>query len=189
VASPFQGFAKRVLASGLAAELLNLLPRPAREALVDVREYLAEHGRLPKFTLFERAPAGSVPKHALNAFLGPLNGGERLSMVNLFRGALAGGELRSSNVAAGDVGSGTVHGVNALCGDVHGGVVERVNVLLGNVHGGEVRLVNVLHGDVYGGRVQCHLLIGDVHGGEVQATHHRGRALGGRALCESTRGE
>lgn len=186
MASTFQDFAKRLLAAGFVSELLNMLPKPAREALAEVRDYVAEHGPLPKLTLFASAPAGAQARQATNVFLGPLRDGERLSIVNLFCGALEGGELRSVNVASGAVHAGSVHGVNALIGSVHGGVVERVNLVVGDVNAGEVRLVNVLVGDVHGGSVQCHLLVGDVHGGDVQARHHRGQVLGGQALVEST---
>jgi hypothetical protein len=185
--SPFETFARRLLSTNVIAELFGLLPEPARVALADVRKYLSEHGHWPKLEPLRVAPLGPTPVQAVGVFLGPLTSGEKLSMVNVLKGELQGGDLRASNLMIGDVRSGRAEGVNTLVGAVHGGAVERVNLLVGDVLGGEVRTANVLLGDVRGGRVQCHLLIGDVHGGEVDArimrgTVHAGTAKVGRTL-------
>jgi hypothetical protein len=179
--NPFQGFAKRLLSTSMVGELLGLLPEPAREALADVRDYLAEHGHWPKLEPLRRAPLGAGTVQAVSVFLGALGTGERLTMVNLVKGVLEGGHLRATNVMLGDVHGGRAEGLNALIGTVHGGSVERVNLLVGDVHGGELRVVNVLVGDVHGGVVQCHTLIGDVHGGQVDARNMHGKVHGGIA--------
>ncbi len=184
--TPFQGFAKRLLGTGMIGELFGLLPEPAREALADVRQYLADHGHWPKLELLRHAPAGPVPLQAVGVFLGSLYVGEELSIVNLFKGTLEGGELRATNVALGNVQAGRAEGLNLLVGDVHGGQVERVNLLVGDVHGGQVRTVNVLIGDVRGGRVQCNTLIGDVHGGELDARAMHGSIHAGTARVTRT---
>jgi hypothetical protein len=184
MANPFQGFARRFLSGSMVGELLGLLPVPVREGLSDVRDYLAEHGHFPKLEAVRRAPVGSEALQAVAVFLGPLRETERLSMVNLFKGDVEGGQLRATNLALGDVRGGNVNGVNALVGTVHAGRVERVNLLVGDVRGGELQTINIIVGDVHAGRVQCQLLIGDVYGGQVQARKLQGTVHGGDAQIE-----
>jgi hypothetical protein len=183
---PFQGFAARMLTGSMLGEVMKLLPEPAREALAEVRDYLAEHGRLPKMELLRKAPVGPEGAQAVNVLLGVLSEGELARMINVWSGKLEGGTLRGCNAAIGEVQAGHVNGANVLVGNVHGGLVERIVLLAGDVHGGQVRSASVVLGDVHGGTVQCHMLIGNVHGGVVICRHFLGEARGGQVTADRT---
>ena len=47
MAGPLSGFARRVLTGSLFNELWGLLPEPARESLGELRDYIAQNGKLP----------------------------------------------------------------------------------------------------------------------------------------------
>lgn len=183
--SPFQGFAARMLTGSMLGEVMKLLPEPAREALAEVRDYVAEHGRFPKMERLARTPLQTGTAQAVNVLLGALAQGELARMINAHVGDVEGGTLRGCNALIGDVIAGQVSGANVVVGAVRGGIVERVNALVGSVHSGEVRTVSALVGDVHGGTVQCHLLVGNVHGGKVTARYHAGEVLGGDATIET----
>ncbi len=181
------GFLQRMLGSKLLGELIEYLPPSARDSLVDVRDYVQEHGRFPKFEPLRTKPLGaSESAQALGAFLGSVEAGASLRMVNLLKGELRGGEIRGVNLLVGDIHTGSVRGTNIVVGAVHGGDVRGLNVLLGNVHGGQLRGLNVLVGDVHGGDVKCQVLIGDVYAGRVQAKLMRGQVHGGEVQVERT---
>jgi hypothetical protein len=183
--SPFQGFAARMLTGSMLGEVMKLLPEPAREALSEVRDYVAEHGRFPKMERLVRTPLAAGSAQAVNVLLGALAQSELARMVNLHKGNVEGGTLRGCNALVGDVLQGHVSGANAIVGAVRGGLVERVNLLVGDVHGGEVKTVSTLVGDVHDGTVQCHLLVGNVLGGRVTARYLVGETRGGEATIET----
>lgn len=183
---PFQGFAARMLTGSMLGEIMKLLPEPAREALAEVRDYLAEHGRFPKMELLRKGPIGAEGAQAVNVLLGSLAEGELARMINVWRGTLEGGTLRGCNAAIAEIQAGHVNGANVIVGDVHGGLVERVVLLAGNIHGGQVRSTSVVLGDIHGGTVQCHLLVGNVHGGVVICRHLLGEARGGQVTADRT---
>ena len=184
MAGPLSDFARRVLTGSLLGEVWGLLPEAARESLGELRDYVQQNGKLPKLELLRRGPLGPTKVTAVSMVLADLEAGEKLSMVNLLRGTLRGGELRIANAVIGDVESGYAQGIDVLVGCVRGGVIERINAIVGDVHGGEIRIANLIVGNVYGGRVQCHFLVGDVHGGEVQARHMLGTVHGGTAQVQ-----
>jgi hypothetical protein len=183
---PFQGFAARMLSGSVVNELMKLLPEPAREALAEVRDYFAEHGRFPKMELMRKAPIGAEGVQAVNILLGTIGAGELARMINVFRGQLEGGTVRGCNVAIADVHSGHINGANVVIGEIHGGLVERVVAVIGDVHGGEVRSASVVVGDVHGGTVACHSFVGVAHGGTVTCRHMFGEARGGRVTASHT---
>ncbi|HEX7476960.1 MAG TPA: hypothetical protein VF331_04085 [Polyangiales bacterium] len=180
-------FMQRMLIGKVLGELVEFLPEAARDALVDVREYVREHGRLPKFepVRTQLASAGQTLQ-AVSVHLGGAPAGAALHMINVLKGDVTGALLRGVNVVIGDVQDGTVRGTNVLLGAVRGGELRGVNVVIGDVHGGELRSVYVILGNVYGGDVRCQVLVGDVHGGKVVARVQRGKVLGGDAQIERT---
>lgn len=181
------GFVQRMLMSKMLGELVEFLPESARDALIDLRDYVQKHGRLPKFEPVRTQPiAAGENAQAIGVLLAALEAGGTLRMVNLLKGEIRGGSLRGVNAIVGEVQSGEIRGGNMIVGNVHGGLVRGLNVLLGDVHGGEVKAVNVIVGAVHGGDVKCQLLIGDIHGGKVVCKLHLGRQLGGDAQVERT---
>ncbi len=182
-------FLQRMLASKLLGELVEYLPEPARDSVVDLRDYVQKHGRLPKFEPLRTDPltAGQTVQ-ALGVYLGDAPSGVALRMINLLKGNVEGASLRGVNAIVGDLQAGSVRGTNFLVGTVHGGEVRGLNLLLGDVHGGELRGVNTILGSVHGGDVKCQLLVGDVHGGKVVTKLLRGRVLGGDVQAERTIG-
>ena len=188
MAGPLSGFARRLVTGSLFNELWGLLPEPARDSLGELRDYIAQHGRLPKLELLRRGPLGPTKVSAVSVVLADVENGEKLSMVNVLRGSLRGGELRIANAMVGDIEAGYAQGLDVLVGSVRGGLVERVNAIVGDIHGGEVRVASVIVGHVYGGRVQCNFLVGDVHGGEVKARNMLGTVHGGRADVDRQHG-
>jgi hypothetical protein len=181
------GFMQRMLMSKLLGELVEFLPEPARDALIDLRDYVQKHGRLPKFDPLRSQPlAANEHAQAIGVFLGALPAGASLKMINLLRGELSGGAARGVNVIVGDITSGEARGVNMLLGNMRGGLLRGGNLLMGDVHGGEVKSVYAVIGNVHGGSVKCYLLLGDVHGGTLQAKLHVGKVHGGNTTIERT---
>ncbi|HEX2677873.1 MAG TPA: hypothetical protein VHM19_14570 [Polyangiales bacterium] len=174
-----------MLASKVLGELVEYLPEPARDAVVDLRDYVQKHGRFPKFTPLRQQPlASGESAQALGAFLGNVESGASLRMVNLLKGEVRGGSVRGVNLIAGDILGGEVRGGNLVLGAVRGGALRGINLIFGDLHAGEARAVNVMVGNVHGGELKCQLLIGDVHGGKVAAKYMHGRKLGGDVSVE-----
>ncbi len=184
---------QRMLLSKVLSEAIDFVPASARDAAVDLRDYVREHGRLPKFQPLRRTAIrpGEIAQ-AISVFMGTVEAGASLRMVNLLKGDVNGGSVRGGNVILGDVHGGELRAVNLILGAVRGGTLRGVNMLLGDLHAGEAKSVYVMIGNVYGGELSCRLLIGDVHGGVVRTKFMVGQKLGGdteveRALDESER--
>jgi hypothetical protein len=180
-------FLQRMLASKLLGELVEYLPEPTRDAVVDLRDYVQQHGRLPKFEPLRSEPLQpGQTVQAVGVLMGDAPAGVALRMINVLKGHVTGAALRGVNIVVGELREGSVRGANLVLGDVHGGLIRGLNVLIGDVYGGELRSVNVLIGNVRGGDVKCQVLIGHVEGGKVVTKLLCGTVSGGDVQAERT---
>lgn len=180
-------FVQRMLMSKVLGELVEFLPEPARDALVDLRDYVHKHGKLPKFEPLRREPVASGENvQAVSVLMSDVPESAIVRMVNLLKGNVRGGSLRGFNVVMGELSGGELRGGNLVLGDVRGGSLRGLNLLVGDLHQGEARAVNAMIGDVHGGELKCMLLVGDVHGGKVRAKLMLGQVHGGDVQVERT---